>query len=199
MNPEGENNFGINYDSPEPKQEVFETEEQAKKALELAVASDNQPEAAKALDAMEFLKRAKLADSLLDTMKEVQFESESEDLDRLEAKFLFEDSAKISFEAAEVWCKEHGGVLPAAEDLKQVFDARQKKENLNRFVSFTNLSYWTSEVVKDEKGDVDNTKAVVFNMKEGKTEIVDKSEVIHVARAAKKSQTVYSDGNETKQ
>jgi hypothetical protein len=83
MNLEGENNFGINYDTPEPKQEVFETEEQAKKAFELAVASDNQPEAMKALDAVEFLKRAKLADSLLNTMKEVQIESESDDLDKI--------------------------------------------------------------------------------------------------------------------
>jgi hypothetical protein len=83
--------------------------------------------------------------------------------------------------------------------LQQVFYARQKKENHNRFVSFTNLSYWTDKVVEDENGVVDNTKAVVFNMKEGKTEIVDKSEVIHVARAAKKSQTAYSEGNESKQ
>jgi hypothetical protein len=132
-------------------------------------------------------------------MKEVQIESESDDLDKLESKFLFEDSAKISFEAAKIWCKEHGGVLPAPEDLQQVFYARQKKENHNRFVSFTNLSYWTDKVVEDENGVVDNTKAVVFNMKEGKTEIVDKSEVIHVARAAKKSQTAYSEGNESKQ
>ena len=107
-------------------------------------------------------------------MKEVQIESESDDLDKLESKFLFEDSAKISFEAAKIWCKEHGGVRPAPEDLQQVFYARQKKENHNRFVSFTNLSYWTDKVVEDENGVVDNTKAVVLNMKEGKTEIVDK-------------------------
>ncbi len=42
----------------------------------------------KAIDAMKFLKRAKLADRLLNAMKEVQIESESDDLEKLESKYF---------------------------------------------------------------------------------------------------------------